>query len=149
MDARMSTIRVPRCTYRRLPARSAPLALFVSLYGADQIRFLYESLENDGARSRYSLVGGRPLWTLRCKGESSEFSIVGAAQTISGNPLQTLRQLIAIQPDVPPVAPFCGGAVGYLGYDSVRWIERIPDSHSDDLGIADAFFLFPREILCF
>src|SRR5262245_25360637 len=140
---------VPRCTYRRLPARSAPLSLFESLYGSDEIAFLYESLENDGARGRYSFVGGRPLWTLRCKGDASELNIGGSTHTIAGNPLQTLRALVTVQPDVPPVAPFCGGAVGYLGYDSVRWIERIPDSHPDPLGIADAFFLFPREILCF
>src|SRR5204863_9245829 len=43
---------------------------------------------------------------------------------------------------LPGLPRFCGGAVGYLGYDAVRWFERVPTRSRDDLGLPDAVFMF-------
>ena len=137
------------CFHRRLAARASPVALFERLYGDDATAFLYESLEAHGGRGRYSFLVGRPRAVFRAFGDEMTLEADGQATwSGQGNPLETLRGLIGPQPDAPPVAPFCGGAVGYLSYDSVRWIERIPAKNPDDLGAADAHFLFPREVIC-
>ncbi len=125
------------------------MALFEALYASDSCAFLYESLESDGARGRYSFAGGCPAWTLAVRGDAIEFSHEGKVERISTPPLEVLRGLLRVVPDIPPVAPFCGGAVGYLGYDCIRWVERIPASQPADPLIPDAYFLFPREIVCF
>ena len=137
------------CWYRRLASRAAPLALFQQLYGDEPSAFLYESLEAHGGRGRYSFVGAKPRAVFKCRGEELELIIDDNTHRDRGQPLEALRKLIKTQPDVPPVAPFCGGAVGYLSYDTVRWCEIIPDANPDDLGAPDAHFLFPREIICF
>ena len=43
---------------------------------------------------------------------------------------------------MPGLPRFCGGAVGYLGYDAVRWIEKLPERARDELQFPDAVFLF-------
>src|SRR5204862_4754048 len=65
--------------------------------------------------------------------------------------LSVLRQLSGkhIPVRLPDLPPFVSGAVGYLGYDAARWFERIPDSHSDDIGIDDAVMMFFSRLLVF
>jgi anthranilate synthase component 1 len=140
--------RVP-CWYRRLPARAVPLKLFQALYGDEPAAFLYESLEAHGGRGRYSFIGAKPRAALQCRGSELELCVGDEVHRDTGPPLEALRSLIQVQSDAPPVAPFCGGAVGYLSYDTVRWCEEIPDGNPDDLGVPDAHFLFPREVVCF
>ncbi len=137
------------CWYRRLPSRAVPLKLFQALYHDETSAFLYESLESHGGRGRYSFIGAKPRAVFRCRGNKLELYVNGTAHRDSAPPLEALRRLIHVQSDAPPVAPFCGGAVGYLSYDTVRWGEAIPDENPDDLDVPDAHFLFPREVICF
>ena len=137
------------CWYRRLPSRAVPLKLFQALYSDEPSAFLYESLEAQGGRGRYSFIGAKPRAVFRCRGQSLELLLDGKAYRDTGHPLEALRKLIYRQSDAPPVAPFCGGAVGYLSYDTVRWTEDVPDENPDDLGVPDAHFLFPQEVICF
>ncbi|MFQ5806664.1 MAG: anthranilate synthase component I [Phycisphaerae bacterium] len=137
------------CWYRRLPSRAVPMKLFQALYRDEPSAFLYESLEAHGGRGRYSFIGAKPRAVFQCRGHTLELRLDGRTHRTSGPPLQALRRLIHVQSDAPPVAPFCGGAVGYLSYDTVRWCEAIPDENPDDLGVPDAHFLFPQEVVCF
>jgi anthranilate synthase component 1 len=68
-----------------------------------------------------------------------------------GNPLDAIRDLLRrVQPvPVPGLPRFQGGAVGFLGYDMVRHMERLPSRAKDDLGLADAVFLFTDTLLVF
>jgi anthranilate synthase component 1 len=68
-----------------------------------------------------------------------------------GDPLQTLRRLLGdFQPVAVPGLPrFQGGAVGYLAYDMVRHMERLPRRTRDDLGLPDAVFMFSDTLLVF
>jgi len=147
----MSLPDLPRisCWHRRLPSRCVPLKLFQTLYHDEPSAFLYESLESHGGRGRYSFIGARPRAVFKCRGHELELQLDGNTHRSTGDPLTALRELLHVQPDAPPVAPFCGGAVGYLSYDTVRWCENIPNENPDDLGLPDAHFLFPREIICF
>jgi anthranilate synthase component 1 len=140
---------LPRCWYRRLASRAVPLSLFRRLYGNEQSAFLYESLEAHGGRGRYSFIGARPYAVFSCRGRALELRSGRQTRRADGDPLEALRGLLRVQADTPPVAPFCGGAVGYLSYDMARWCENIPSENPDDLGVADACFLFPQEVICF
>ena len=135
--------------HRRLSTRAAPVRLFEALYGGDEWAFLYESLEAHGTQGRYSFIGGRPRAIFRCAGNDLELTVDGRVDRERGSPLDALRKLIRTQENIPPVAPFCGGAVGYLAYDTVRWTEAIPDGKRRDDGAADVCLIFPREVICF
>lgn len=138
-----------RCWYRRVATRAEPMRLFEALYPAERYAFLYESLESTGQQGRYSFIGAKPRAVFVARGDEIELQARGGVHRDRGDPLDALRSLLQLQQDAPPVAPFCGGAVGYLSYDAVRWCERIPATNPDDLGAADAQFLFPQEVLCF
>jgi anthranilate synthase component 1 len=138
-----------RCWYRRIASRAAPLPVFESLYDNEASAFLYESLEAHGGRGRYSFIGSKPRAVFRAWGDRIELTVGEDVHTDRGVPLDALRRLNQLQEDAPPVAPFCGGAVGYLSYDAVRWCEDIPATNPDDLNVPDAHFLFPREVICF
>ncbi len=68
-----------------------------------------------------------------------------------GDPLLALRELLQrFRPVVVPGLPrFQGGAVGYLGYDMVHHMERLPRRAKDDLGLPDAVFLFSGTLVVF
>ncbi|MBI2015671.1 MAG: anthranilate synthase component I family protein, partial [Candidatus Rokubacteria bacterium] len=68
-----------------------------------------------------------------------------------GNPLEALRKLLdELRPVAVPGLPrFQGGAVGYLAYDMVRHMERLPDTTRDDLGLPDMVFMFTDTLLVF
>src|SRR2546429_207502 len=68
-----------------------------------------------------------------------------------GDPLEALRGLLGeFQPVAVPGLPrFQGGAVGYLAYDMVRHMERLPAAARDDLGLPDAVFMLSDTLLVF
>lgn len=138
-----------RCWYRRVPARAVPVKLFEQLYSDESEAFVYESLESHGGRGRYSFIGSRPRAVFQARGDRLTLRTEYGDAEWRGDPLAELGRLLPHQVDAPPVAPFCGGAVGYLAYDTVRWCERIPDANPDTLGAPDAYFLFPGEVICF
>jgi len=147
----MSLPRLPQfpAWCRRLSSRAVPLNLFQTLYHDEPSAFLYESLEAYGGRGRYSFIGAKSRAVFQCRGQQVELHIDGQVHRSKQHPIDALRSILPTQANAPPVAPFCGGAVGYLGYDTVRWCESIPDENPDDLGAPDAYFIFPREIICF
>jgi anthranilate synthase component 1 len=135
--------------YRRLRGAAQPLEIYRRLYGGERFGFLYESLEQLGGRGRFSFVGGRPRLVFRSKGDRIELSSRGERRRATGDPLDLLRQLVHSGVEALPVASFPGGAVGYLGYDLVRFMAPVPAGNPDDLGLPDACFLFPEEVLIF
>ncbi len=128
---------------------AAPLDVFEKLYGADRYGFLYESLETSGSRGRYSFLGGRPLQVMRSQGAHYVIETDGRQQHCIGNPFDWLRAQVQNAPAVPRLKPFPGGAVGYAGYDAVRWFEKIPDRAPAFLRVPDLYFIFPGEIVVF
>jgi anthranilate synthase component 1 len=106
--------------------------------------FLLESVEGGETWGRYSLLGSRPSKVFVARGGHCTLSEGGREKTLTRHPLEELADLLAAHQAVPlPGLPrFCGGAVGYLGYDAVRWFERLPTTTRDDLELPDAVFLF-------
>jgi anthranilate synthase component I len=117
-----------------------PVGAFSAMVG-DAPGFLLESVEGGERWGRYSFVGRRPLATLTARG----LEVVAAGQLrvpTEGAPgvLAVLERLLSecsapVLPDLPPLQ---SGVVGYLAYDVVREIERLPHVPHDDLGHPDA-----------
>jgi anthranilate synthase component I len=126
--------------YREIAADlDTPVSAFLKLHRGGQ-GFLLESVEGGDRWGRYSILGSDPLMTLRAVGGSMKVSRRdGTTEMIPGDPVDALRSVLApFRPaHVDGLARFAGGFVGYLSYDLVRTVERLPDANTNDLGVAD------------
>ena len=106
--------------------------------------FLLESVEGGEKWGRFSILGSRPSAVFVARGGQCELQQGGKVRALEGSPVEELGRLLQEHQAVPlPGLPrFCGGAVGYFGYDAVRWFERLPDAAKDELHLPDAVFLF-------
>jgi anthranilate synthase component 1 len=118
--------------------------------------FLFESVEGGETRGRYSVIGLRPdlIWhAQRGKAEINRTALADAAafHADPAKPLDSLRALVAASRiDVPEgLPPMASGLFGYMGYDMVREIERLPDNNPDQLGVPDSVFIRPTVIAIF
>lgn len=123
--------------------------LYRKLAGDRPGTFLLESAEQ-GVWSRYSFIGVNAVATLtEVDGAATWTGRVPAGMPSDGDPLEavaeTLRRLHTA-PD-PALPPLTSGLVGYLGYDIVRRIERLPDSNPDDLGIPELVMLVVGDLV--
>jgi anthranilate synthase component 1 len=115
--------------------------------------FLLESIEGGEKWARYSFLGSGPARVFRCRGGYYEVLFDNKLEK-SGtveDPLEYLRSLMAVyRPvEVDGLPLFCGGAVGYLGYDMVRFIEDLPDSNPRNIGGWDACFMITDRVIIF
>lgn len=140
--------------YRELPADlETPVSVYLKLRGQGP-SFLLESVEQGEQVGRYSFLGVQPTMTMTARGnEVTLGSSTGEPLEMhKGDPLELLSELITKRRPVtlPALPRLTGGAVGYLGYDLVRFIERLPDTASHDLDdIPDAIFLFADQLVVF
>ena len=106
--------------------------------------FLLESVEGGEKWGRYSLIGSRPSLVFIARGDRCEIREGDTVTPGTRHPIEELGELLRRHQAVPlPGLPrFCGGAVGYFGYDAVRWFERLPRKAKDDQNLPDAVFLF-------
>jgi len=133
-----------------------PVSAFLKLCSDKPHSFLLESVEGGAVRGRYSILGFAPDVIWRSNGAKAEINrnpseapdtFVPCAEP----PLQALRSLLKesrldIPPELPPMA---AGIFGYLGYDTVRLMERLPDAKPDKVGTADAELLRPTIVVVF
>jgi len=128
-----------------------PLGVYDRVSG-DGPSFLLESAEHGERWGRYSFVGFDPFLVIRS--HRGRVSIEGEAPAAvralpTGTGLLDTLEVLLRSLQAPPLAgvPLHGGAVGYLGYDVVREIERLPETVTDDLGLADAVLMLPRHVV--
>ncbi len=122
---------------------TTPVAAFARLAGADRSdrAFLLESVEHAERWGRWSFIGRRPSATLVARGSTItvEGSLPASVPRQSGV-LAAVEALLSAyrSPVIESLPPFYGGVVGYLGYDVVREVERLPDVPPDEQGYPDA-----------
>src|SRR4029453_17643287 len=95
----------------------------------------------EAAWSRWSVIGRNPLATLTARGRTVDVAgWVPPSVPRDGGILAALEELLRgwRAPSLPDLPPLHGGVLGYLGYDVVREVERLPDVPPDDLCHADA-----------
>jgi anthranilate synthase component 1 len=108
-----------------------PLGVYRRLAAQSPTRFLFESVTGGDSVSRYSFLGASPWGIYRLQGDRLELERSGARVPIDGDPLENLRaELMAIGSDQGHL-PLTGGFVGFLGYDFVRLLERLPGPPPD------------------
>ena len=147
----------PSVLWTRLVADlETPVSAMLKLADSRPFSFLFESVEGGAVRGRYSFIGLRPDLIWRCRGDTSEINRNALSdperfERLAGSALTNLRTLIAesriaVPAQLPPMA---AGLFGYMGYDTVRLMERLPDKNPDSIGIPDAVFLRPTVIAIF
>jgi len=140
--------------YARLAADlDTPVSLMLKLSEARKDSFMLESVTGGEVRGRYSIIGIKPDLIWECRGTQSRLNRSArfdpeAFDTLDGDPLDTLRALIAesrinLPDDLPAAA---AGLFGYLGYDMIRLVEHLPDVNPDPLGLPDAILLRPSVV---
>ena len=128
-----------------------PVGAFLQLVG-DGPGFLLESAESGERWGRYSFVGRAPLATLVARDGTIEITGRLAVELRpTGGVLDTLASLLSRyrSQDLPALPPLHSGIVGYLGYDVVREIERLPGAPPDDQGFPDALLSMIGELAAF
>lgn len=115
-------------------------------------RFLLESVERGEQMGRYSFIGWEPLLTFRGTGAALEITDSQGTMSISDcDPLMELeKKLISLKvAPAPELGKFYGGAVGFLGYDYVRLIEKLPAKNPTTTGTPDLFWVVPKYLARF
>ncbi len=115
--------------------------------------FLLESVEGGEKWARYSFLGSRPEVVIRTFGKAVEIVRKGRKEqrTFDRDPLEAVQDVLSAYHPVPdPALPrFFGGAVGFLGYDVIRFFERLPDREKPGLGLPDVLFMITDTLVIF
>ncbi len=143
-----------------------PVSCFLKIDDGKNYSFLLESVEGGEKIARYSFLGAGPSLIFKSRGNKIEIieknKGVGArfiAPVGNGfdksnpykDPLDAIKRLMSQYKFVPVkgLPRFCGGLVGYIGYDMVRFFEDIPDKNPDTLNLPDSIFMLTDTILIF
>lgn len=114
--------------------------------------FLLESASGGEKMAKYSFLGVDPFTEVKGCGNQIEI-LRGTTKKIlqTQDPIGTLEGLVKglSQATLPDLPLFSAGAVGYLSYDTVRFIERLPSRAADDLGLPDLLFMFFDSLVIF
>jgi anthranilate synthase component 1 len=139
--------------YRQLVGDTlTPVSAFCKIQEGDWA-FLFESVVGGERLGRYSFLGSGPFLTFQVFGKRvqiREFGKAGVKEREHADPLRLLEECLSDfrAPQVPGLPRFCGGAVGYAGYDTVRYVERLPKPPPDDRGLPDlCFALYDRMVI--
>jgi anthranilate synthase component I len=146
--------------YRQLIGDTlTPVSAFCKIQEGDW-SFLFESVIGGERLGRYSFVGSGPFLRFQAYGSRVQIlapppgSPAGPATLTElehSDPLRLLEERLAAYraPALPGLPRFCGGAVGYAGYDAVRYVERLPHPPRDDRGLPDLSFAFYDRMVIF
>jgi anthranilate synthase component I len=129
-------------TRRLLADSETAVGIYRKLAGNRPGTVLLESAEQGKQWSRYSFVGVRSAGVLTERDGTAVWlgePLPGLTDDLPDDPLAAVRVLARRMrsPRTPGLPPLTGGLVGYLGYDVVRRLERLPDTATDDLGMPE------------
>jgi anthranilate synthase component 1 len=144
--------------YREFVADTdTPVSAFMKLRQAFESKnaFLLESVAGGENIARYSYIGCDPLEIMTSKGRTVTLGENGSSREVEleegQDPLDVVRNMLARYKFVADDTSerFYGGAVGYMGYDAVRFFEDLPEDNPDDLDLPDAAFMLTNTIVIF
>ncbi|MEX0789974.1 MAG: anthranilate synthase component I [Actinomycetota bacterium] len=131
-----------------------PVSLYMKLVqGAtdDSVSFLLESVEHGQRWGRYSFVGVDPFLVVtsrdgKVEAQGDTFGDIDAA-----TPLESVRKILNAfsAPVMPELPPLIAGGVGFLGYDVVRYLEKLPQTTVADVSTPELMLIFARTLFVF
>ncbi len=128
-----------------------PLSAFLKIKG--KTGFLFESLEGGEKWARYSFIGTNPSMIIEGKGKDLVIRKGSQRKKITAvnDPLEVISaELKKYKPVTMPGLPrFFGGFVGYIGYDTVRYFEKLPDNKRKGLNLPDIFLMLTDTLVVF
>jgi anthranilate synthase component 1 len=134
---------------RLLADAETPVGVYRKLAGDRPGTFLFESAENGRSWSRWSFIGVRsPAALTADQGQARWTGVPPAGLPTGGDPLQVLRETVRMlhTDPLPGTPPLTGGMVGFIGYDAVRRLERLPELTEDDLQLPELIMLLATDL---
>ena len=138
--------------YRRLLSDALTPVTAFHLLDRGEHACLFESVVGGEKVGRYSFLAFEPFWELAARGtQVTVRGDGGTKQFEAADPLDELRRRLSAFKAVhlPELPPFEGGAIGYAGYDVVRYVENLPNAPNDDRGLPDLSFAFYDRMVVF
>jgi anthranilate synthase component I len=133
-----------------------PVSAYLKLSDGRRMTSLLESVEGGALRGRYSFIGLDPDIIWRANGNTAEINRTPQTTPDVFTPeraptLQSLRALLAESKIALPegLPPNAAGVIGFMGYDTVRLVEHLPNVPPDALGVPDAILMRPTAMVIF
>ncbi len=134
-----------------------PVSAYMKLSAGSLYSFLLESVEGNEKLARYSFIACNPHLVVSSKDRCAEVLTLNKGKLVSQkagfdrSPLEIIRQLLNKYNfvTISGLPQFCGGFVGYLSYDAVRFFENLPDKTTDDLALPDMVLMLARDMVIF
>ena len=138
--------------YREILADlETPVSAYLKLAG-EQPSFLLESIESSDRLGRFSFLGGAPYLVVSMRDGVAQFRESGGQRVASfTDPMSVIDEELARRNAVslPELPRFQGGAVGYVGYETIQYFEDIPLASEDDLELPDLLLMFVDTLVVF
>ncbi len=134
-----------------------PVSAYFKIARKAKHSFLLESVEGEEKVARFSFLAKDPELVLQSKGRVVQISryakgkVSTQMEDVKDTPLSFIREILRPYTfvDIPGLPRFCGGLVGYLGYDMVRFFEKLPRTTQDDLKLPDMFLVLAKDLIIF
>jgi len=133
-----------------------PVSAFLKLAEGRPNSFLLESVEGGAIRGRYSFIGMKPDLIWKCFGNKAQINrralfdahnfVDCAEDTLESLRLIKMESEFDLPENLPPMA---AGLVGYMSYDTVRLVEKLPNQNKDIMGVPDGIFVRPTIMAVF
>jgi len=143
---------------RELPADlETPVSAYLKLSKGSKYSFLLESVEGEERIARFSFVARDPEMIIRCAADQIEITDLSGPkkkvrkESHGGDPLRYVRDIFKFYRfvNVPGLPSFCGGFVGYLGYDTVKYFERLPHKTKKDVDLPEILLILAKDLVIF
>ncbi len=132
---------IPLCA--RIPSDlETPVSAFIKLAARKKYSFLLESIEGGEKLARYSFIGFDPFLVVEGGAERVTLRKGKTTREIEVSPREFLDSLLEVYKPIriDGLPRFTGGGVGYFAYDTMRWVERIPDDNPETIGLPEMMF---------
>ena len=145
----------PQFLYTKFSADLLTPVLALIKFKKEKYSFLFESVEKGNKRGRYSLLGINPDLIWKCKKNVCEIQRINQSQKIKEKikipPIESLKKLFRENKFQIPsyLPPMSAGLFGYLGYEMIKYFEKINLNNYDTLKLPDSIFIRPTIMIIF
>ena len=134
-----------------------PVAAYFKIAHKAKYSFLLESVEGEEKVARFSFLAKDPELIFQTKHNTVKISrlnkggMIQESHKITDTPLSFIRQILKKYKfvNIPQLPRFCGGLVGYLSYDVVKFFEKLPNKTTDDLKLPDTLLVLAKSLIIF